>query len=76
MARHLCKHTSKHEAMQIDGKMDLNMIWAALNRPKTVAKMTKTEDQNTCTHTHDGRPTLGHKSSNIQAHLKGINKSN
>ena len=39
MARHLCKHTSKHEAMQTNEKMDLNMIQAALNRPKTVAKM-------------------------------------
>ena len=53
MARHLCKHASKHEAMLTNEKVVLNMIWAALIRPKTVAKMTKTRDQNTCTHTYD-----------------------
>ena len=61
MARHLCKHTSKHEAMQMDEKMDLYMIWAALNRPKTVAKVTKIKDQNTYTHAHVKGPTLRHK---------------
>ena len=53
MARHLCKTASKHEAMLTNEKVVLNMIWAALKRPKIVAKMTKTEDQNTCTHTYD-----------------------
>ena len=61
IARHLCKHTSTHEAMQMDEKMDLYMIWAALIRPKTVAKMTKTRGQNTHTRMHMLRPTLRHK---------------
>ena len=56
MARHLCKHTSKHEAMLTNEKVVLNMIWAALIRPKTMAKMTKTRDQNTHTHMHMLRP--------------------
>ena len=56
MATNLCKHTSKHEAMPTNEKVVLGMVWAALNRPKTVAKMTKTRDQNTHTHMHMLRP--------------------
>ena len=55
MARHLCKHTSKHEAMPTNEKVDLDMIWAALNRPITVAKV----------------PKIGTKYTYIHAHVKG-----
>ena len=61
MARHLCKHASKHEAMLANEKVVLNMIWAALIRPKTVAKMTKTRDQNTHTHAHVKAQMLKHQ---------------
>ena len=39
MAIHLCKPASKYEAMLANGEVVLNMIWAALIGPKTVAKM-------------------------------------
>ena len=43
MATNLCKYANKHEAMLTNAKVVLNMIWAALIRPKTVAKMPKNE---------------------------------
>ena len=45
-------YASKHKAMLMDDMMDLCMIQATLNEPKTAAKMTKNKGLNTHTHMH------------------------